>query len=193
MDDRRIARALAGTDDELAEERARRRRQRWRVFFRIVAVTCLVLGAALTALLLRPLPTQAELQYTQGTIRQARMINATRSLRFPYYARFEIILDHEPGKFTIDTEAAARNGRSIADIAKPGATARIGYAAPAGRRAWDLAVDEREIYSLADIRARAARESPPYWFAAATLLAAGVIGWFLTPRPRRRSYRHRHA
>jgi len=187
MDDRRIARAIAGTDPD-AQERARRRhRAAWRIFFRILAILCLIAGVALAALLLRPLPVQAELQYTQGKIRQAGWVGT----RWP---RYEIALDHESRAFQVDDQLAERTGGRIDDIAHPGKTARIGYTR--GRaRAWDLAVDEREIYSLSDIRARAAREAPPWWFAALTLLAAGVIGWFLTPPPRRhrRSYRHRQS
>ena len=179
MDDRRIARALLDDDAEI-HARARRRRARWRVFFRIIAIICLICGVALVALLLRPLPNQAELQYTQGTIREARWTGT----RWP---RFEIALDHESRSFEIDQDLAQRSGRSIADVARPGQSARIGYSN--GRRAWDLAINDRTIYSLADIRARTARQAPPYWFAALALLAIGVLGWFLTPRPRRRSYR----
>ena len=177
MDDRRIARALADMDHPDPEERARRRRAAWRVSFRILAVICFIAGVALLALLLRPLPAQAELQYTQGKIRQAGWVGT----RWP---RYEIALDHESRAFQLDPELTERAGRSITDIAQPGKTARVGYTS--GRRAWDLAIDERAIYSLADIRARAARDSRPYWFVAAALLAAGAIGWFLTPRPRRR-------
>jgi hypothetical protein len=181
MDDRRIARALLDDGVE-AEERMRRRRARWRVFFRIIAIVCLISGVALVALLLRPLPTQAELQYTQGTIREARW-SGTR------WPRFEIALDHESRSFEVDQDLAERGGRNIADITRPGQTARIGYTN--ARRAWDLAINDRTIYSLSDIRARTARQAPPYWLGALTLLAVGVVGWFLTPRPRRRSYRDR--
>jgi hypothetical protein len=182
MDDRRIARALAGTTGPDAEERAARRRARWRILLRTIAVFCLIAGAALLALLLRPLPAQAELQYTQGQIRQA----AWTTTRWP---RFEIALNHESRAYVIDTDLAERNGRTLADIAKPGMTARIGYAS--GPRAWDLAIEDREIYSLADIRARTARESRPYWFAAPTLLGLGLVLWLLAPRPRHRSHRDR--
>jgi hypothetical protein len=181
MDDRRIARALLDDEAE-AEARARRRRARWRVFFRIIAIISLIGGVALVALLLRPLPNQAELQYTQGTIREARWTGT----RWP---RFEIALDHESRNFEIDQKLAERAGRNIADNARPGQTARIGYTR--ARRAWDLAIDDRTIYSLADIRVRTARQSPPCWLLALMLLAIGVLGWFLTPRPRRQSYRDR--
>jgi hypothetical protein len=184
MDDRRIARALADMDAPDAAERARRRRARGRIFLRIIAILCLIAGVALAALLLRPLPNQAELQYTQGKIRQAGWSTS----RWP---RFEIGLHHESRAFAIDQELAERGGRKLSDIAQPGKTARIGYAG--GARAWDLAIDDKEIYSLADIRARAAAESPPYWFAALTLLAIGAILFFLTPRPRRHSHRHRRS
>ena len=180
MDDRRIARALADMKGPDASERARRRRARWRVFFRIVAIVCLIAGVAIVTLLLRPLPNQAELQYTQGIIREAKWTGT----RFP---RFEIALNHESRRFEIDRDLAERGGRNIGELARPGRTARIGYTN--ARRAWDLAIEDRTIYSLADIRARTAAQSPPYWFVALTLLAIGVVGWFLTPRPRRRRYR----
>src|SRR4051812_30498236 len=138
MDDRRIARALAGSDDAIAQERDRRRRARWRVCFRAIAVVCLLVGVALTALLLRPMPSQAELQYTQGKIRTAGWVGT----RWP---RFQVELDQETRGFQLDPDLAQRSGRDISDIARPGATARIGYAS--GPRAWDLAIDERTIYS----------------------------------------------
>ena len=180
MDDRRIARALADMDHPDPQQRTRRRRTAWRIFFRIVAIICLIVGVAIVALFLRPLPNQAELQYTQGIIREAKWTGT----RFP---RFEIALNHESRRFEIDRDLAERGGRNIADLARPGRTARIGYTN--ARRAWDLAIEDRTIYSLADIRARTAAQSPPYWFVALTLLAIGVVGWFLTPRPRRRQYR----
>jgi hypothetical protein len=198
MDDRRIARAIAGTEPD-AEQRARRRRNRWRVFFRVIAVICFLAGAALLALLLRPLPRQAELQYTQGTIRKAQWVGE----RFP---RFEIALEQERRSYLVDQELVERvlgrgggGGGNVGEMLRVGRTARVGYAPrrsalrDGGRyRAWDLAVDEREIYTLDDARRREAQRAPPLWLASLTLLAAGVIGWFLTPRPRRKHrYRHR--
>jgi len=188
MDDRRIARAITTEPD--AEERSRRRRARWRVFFRVIAVICFLAGAVLLALLLRPLPRQAELQYTQGTIRRAQWVGE----RFP---RFEIALEQERRSYIIDQELLERTGGKMSDVLKLGRTARVGYAVKrsplrdGGRyRAWDLAVDDREIYTLDDLRQREARQAPPYWLGALSLLAVGVTGWFLTPRPRRkRRYR----
>ncbi len=183
MDDRRIARAIAGTEPDL-DARARRRRARWRVFFRLLGVGCFLAGAALVALLLRPLPGQAELQYTQGTIRKAGWAGT----RAP---RFEIALDQERRVFIVDDALVTRTGRELGDVVKPGRTARVGFAGRGSRqRAWDLAIDERTIYSLGDVRTRAARQAPPYWLAALSLLAVGVIVWFLTPPPRRRSRHH---
>lgn len=190
MDDRRIAHALADMDHaDAAAERSRRRRARWRIFVRVIAIICLLAGGALLALLLRPLPTQAELQYTQGHIRQARLANAMRSRRFVHYVRFEITLEDDLRSFTIDSDAADRNARTIADIARPGATARIGYTT-GGTRAWDLAIDDKQIYSLSDIRAHAEAESRPFWFLSIALLVAGIVGWVLTPRPRHHGHRY---
>ena len=193
MDDRRIARAIAGAEPD-ADERARRRRNRWRICFRVIAVICFLAGATLLALLLRPLPRQAELQYTQGTIRKAQWVDA----RFP---RFEVALEQERRSYIVDQELVerVRGGGKVGEVLQVGRTARVGYAPrrsalrDGGRyRAWDLAVDEREIYTLEDARRREAQRAPPLWLASLTLLAAGVIGWFLTPRPRRkRRYRHR--
>jgi hypothetical protein len=192
MDDRRIARALAGAEGTDAEERARRRGARWRVVFRVVGVICFVAGAVLAGLLLRPLPRQAELQYTQGKVRQAGWVGT----RWP---RFAIALDHETRVFVIDDDLIERGGRELSEVVEPGVTARVGFTGKKSllgddqrQRAWDLAVDGRAIYSLADVSERAARSAPPWWLAALSLLAAGVILWFLTPRPRRaRGHRRR--
>lgn len=189
MDDRRIARALAGTEGPDAAERARRRWARWRVILRTVAVLCVIAGAALAGMLLWPMPRQAELQYTQGQVRDAGWDAAPRR------PRFTLSLEHGARVFEIDHQLAERGGRKLADIVKPGATARVGYTSATplvGNRwhAWDLAVDGRAVYSLGDARARAARRAPPWWFLTSVLLGAGVILWFVTP-PQRRAHRHR--
>ena len=194
MDDRRIARAITGSEPD-AEERARRRRARWRVLFRVVAVVCFLAGGVLLALLLRPLPRQAELQYTQAPLRKAGWVGGDR---FP---RFEIGLEQERRTYVVDHELIRRGtgGRDVADVLKVGRTVRIGFTGKRSRfrdggrhRAWDVAVEERAIYTLDDARRREAGQAPPLWLASLTLLAAGVIGWFVTPRPRRqRRYRTR--
>src|SRR5688500_16310191 len=106
MDDRRIARAIAGTEPDV-DARARRRRGAWRVFFRLLGVISLLAGAAPVALLLRPLPGPAELQYTQGTIRKAGWSAGTR------WPRFEIAIDQESRAFIVDTDLVTRGGRDL--------------------------------------------------------------------------------
>ncbi|MEA2733810.1 MAG: hypothetical protein QOE14_261 [Humisphaera sp.] len=188
MDDRRIARALAGTEGPDAAERARRRWARWRIVLRAIAIVCILAAAVLAGILLRPMPRQAALQYTQGTLRLANWSDDRGR-------HFVVGLDHETRVYEVDPELAERAGRKLTEIARPGMTARIGYSdhrSPLRGRliAWDFVVDGQTIYSLADIRARAARQAPPNWLLISTLLAVGVLLWWLTPR-RSRSPRHR--
>lgn len=189
MDDRRIARALAEMEGPDQEERTRRRRNRWRIFLRMTGVVSVLAGVVLAGVLLRPLPRHAELQYTQATIRRAGWDNARRP-------RFTVTLDDRSRVFVIDPQLAERGGRKLADLAQPGAPVRVGYTEGqplfgGPPPAWDLAIDGRTIYSLADVRARAARAAPPYWLLTSSLLGAGVILWFVTPPQRRAHHRRR--
>ena len=184
-----IAAALAGgkRDDEATVRR--RHREALRAGLRVVSLVCLLFAAALvTVLLLRPLPAQAELQYTQGTLGSVTW-NVGKN------PHFDIAFEHEPTRvFDVDYALLARDGRLLLDRIKPGMTARVGFTDHkvgfgTRWRAWELAVEGTVLYDLGDVKSYARRQVRGYWIFAGVLLVSGVVLRVVTRSPSRRSRR----
>ena len=179
-----IAIALSGGKRDEAEVR-RQQRERLRGGFRIVAIACLLVAAILAAwLLLRPLPSQAQLRYTQGTLGSVRW----KEGKNPH---FDIAFEHETRFFDIDYRLLTDDGRKLLERIRPGMTARVGYtgdkvAFGSRWRAWELAVDGHMLYDLAEAKVNTQRQLRGLWIFAGVLFTSGVVLWWVTRPIRRR-------
>ena len=188
QDQERIAFALAGDGKRDPVVVKRQERDKLRAGLRLLSIVCLVFAALLiAALLMRPLPAQAELQYTQGTLGSVTWNEGKNP-------HFDIAFEHEGRVYDVDYTLLAPDGRQLLNRIRPGVTARVGYTDTTVGfgtrwRAWELAVDGKMLYELADVKSRTQRQQRGFWIFAGVLLVSGVVMLVVTRSTSRRSRR----